>query len=213
MSTPGSSSFHDYAMGVSPFDPFTSMDPLHPDPFDPFTSMDPLHPDSFDRDIDCWELESDRSFQPPTHLDDTFSIPRGPPPVSASPSVFTYSTESSSDTAPSEYSDTGPPSEHSMSLGLNFQSIGVSSAYREVNTMDGSIFLSPSPDGLTSFGSLPPSPSTSPPIRTLSLSNQQIAIPSFPAVLPVQAAPDTQLRSRPTKKHQCHICGHSKTDS
>ncbi|KAI0255992.1 hypothetical protein BJV78DRAFT_1321794, partial [Lactifluus subvellereus] len=158
----------------------------------------------FDKDIG--ELEFDWSFQLSILLGDTFSH-CDPAPAST---IFTYSTESSSDSGPSEYSDTGPPSDHSLPLGLNFQSIGVNSAYGGVDTIDGIIHPSPFPNGLTSFGSLPHSPSASPPLRTLSLPDQQAATP---AVLPVQAASAIQPRSGPTRKYQCPKCGHGKTDS
>ena len=171
-------------------------------PFDPLTLVDAPHPDLFDKDIAELEFDWSWPFQQSILPGDTFPIHRDLAPASTSPSVFTYSTESSSDTAPSEYSYPGPPSDHST---LTFQSVGVNSVYGGVDTIDDLIHPSLFLNILTSFESLPP-------LRTLSLPDQQGAIPSAPAV-PAQAIPDTQPRSGPTREHQCDKCGHCKTDS
>jgi hypothetical protein len=194
--------------------------------FAPLPQADAPSAESFDNEIEG--LEFDETVPLPA-LDNTFSTFRDSTPVFTSPSVFSHSTESGYDIAASEYSYVHyPPSNYSMPLDMAFQGVRVGSEYGGIETMHDPMYPSPFPND---FGALPPSPSASPPLRLakaqsdygpskpprhphLAISPENLSLPqnTTPAVLTVQATPDTQRHSGPGRMHQCPNCNRGKLD-
>ncbi|KAN0125042.1 hypothetical protein V8E52_001594 [Russula decolorans] len=189
--------------------------------FPPLPQADAPPPESFDTEFEGLEFEG---VQLP---EDPFSQFRGNTPVFISSSVFTHSTESGYDLAPSEYSGY-PHSNYSMPLNIAFQNVRVSSEYGGVVDTLQDPSYPPAFNDLSSFGPLPPTPSPSPPLRmgkaqsdygpsksrqshfgvspdNLSLHRQQPTTPTVPPVLPVQVS-DKQNHLGHGRAHQCPNC-------
>lgn len=193
--------------------------------FPPLPQADAPPPESFDTEFEGLEFEG---VQLP---EDPFSQFRGSTPVFISPSAFTHSTESGYDLAASEYSYGYPHSNYSMPLDIAFQNVRVSSEYGGVDPLQNPAYP-PAFNDLSSFGTLPPTPSPSPPLRmgkaqsdygpsksrqshfgispdNLSLHRQQPTTPTVPPVLPVQVS-DKQSHAGHGKAHQCPNCNRGK---
>jgi len=153
--------------------------------------------ESFEKDIG--DIEFDLSF---FHFSDTFPILPGTPPVVTSPSSLTYSTESDS---PSQYSYGYAPSDYSTPSDV----VTPGPVEEGVYTTHSSIYSDIFTHDLSSFGSLPPSP-TLHPIKAqsdygTSLPYQAffgIEEPSVDLQHPMQVMPGTQTK----KPFKCPYC-------